>query len=96
MLPLLPVMMENCAECTYPVGEDVSMGLMFAASNILGLGFIFALQYLIEEPAFGPPPFLPSNLFIIGTYCYLCAINTVKLTTHTSSMWPSFSVFTLV
>ena len=44
MLPLLPLMMENCAECTYPVPEDISMGLMFAASNILGLGFIFALQ----------------------------------------------------
>jgi hypothetical protein len=44
MLPLLPVMMENCAECTYPVGEDVSMGLMFAASNVVALGFIFLLQ----------------------------------------------------
>jgi hypothetical protein len=30
MLPLLPLMMENCAECTYPVPEDISMGLMFA------------------------------------------------------------------
>lgn len=29
VLPLLPVMMENCAEVTYPVSEDVSMGLMF-------------------------------------------------------------------
>jgi hypothetical protein len=37
-----------------------------AASNVLGLGFIFALQYLISEPAFGPPPLLPSNVFILG------------------------------
>ena len=29
VLPLLPVMMENCAEVTYPVSEDVAMGLMF-------------------------------------------------------------------
>jgi hypothetical protein len=37
-----------------------------AASNVLGLGFIFALQYLISEPAFGPPPLLPANVFILG------------------------------
>jgi hypothetical protein len=34
--------------------------------NILGLGFIFAIQYLIEVPRFGPPPLLPSNFFILG------------------------------
>jgi hypothetical protein len=33
MLPLLPLMMENCAECTYPVSEDISMGLMFAGTH---------------------------------------------------------------
>lgn len=44
VLPLLPIMMENCAECTYPVPEEVSMGILFAGCNILGLGFIFAIQ----------------------------------------------------
>jgi hypothetical protein len=33
MLPLLPLMMENCAECTYPISEDISMGLMFAGTH---------------------------------------------------------------
>lgn len=33
MLPLLPLMMENCAECTYPISEDISMGLMFAGEG---------------------------------------------------------------
>ena len=44
VLPLLPIMMENCAECTYPVPEEVSMGILFAGCNIIGLGFIFAIQ----------------------------------------------------
>lgn len=44
VLPLLPVMMENCAECTYPVAEEVSMGVLFAGCNIIGLAFIFAIQ----------------------------------------------------
>jgi hypothetical protein len=44
ILPLLPVMMENCAECTYPVQEELSMGILFTGCNVVGLGFIFALQ----------------------------------------------------
>ena len=48
----------------------------YEVSNILGLGFIFALQYLLEVPAVGPPPFLPSNFFIIGMIMiiYICII----------------------
>jgi FLVCR family MFS transporter 7 len=37
VLPLLPVMMENCAECTYPVPEEVSMGILFAGKNEIAL-----------------------------------------------------------
>lgn len=44
VLPLLPIMLENCAECTYPVAEELSSGFLFAGCNILGLGFIFAIQ----------------------------------------------------
>eukprot|EP00981_Chlorochromonas_danica_P012788 scaffold5400_cov159-Ochromonas_danica.AAC.7 len=61
VLPLLPVMMENCAEVTYPVSEDVSMG-----SNLLGLAVTFILQALLEVKKIGPPPLLASNFFIIG------------------------------
>lgn len=65
VLPLLPVMMENCAEVTYPVPEDLSMGLMFVGSNLLGLAFIFVLQALLDMRPWGPPPLLPSNAFIV-------------------------------
>lgn len=34
ILPLLPVMMENCAECTYPVPEDLSMGILFVGMSV--------------------------------------------------------------
>jgi len=40
--------------------------LLLLGSNILGLGFIFGLQFLIDTPAFGPPPLLPSNAFIVA------------------------------
>ena len=35
ILPLLPVMMENCAECTYPVPEDLSMGILFVGQSMM-------------------------------------------------------------
>ena len=37
MLPLLPVCMECAAECTYPVSEDASSGLLLGAGNIVGV-----------------------------------------------------------
>ena len=37
ILPLLPVMMENCAECTYPVPEDLSMGILFVGQSMMQL-----------------------------------------------------------
>jgi hypothetical protein len=29
MLPMLPAVVENCAECTYPLPEELSIGLLF-------------------------------------------------------------------
>lgn len=40
--------------------------LLFLGSNLSALAFIFVLQYLIGQPAFGPPPLLPSTFFIFG------------------------------
>eukprot|EP01038_Epipyxis_sp_PR26KG_P009427 gene9427-12703_t len=68
VLPVLPVMIENCAETTYPIAEELSMGYLFTGSNVLSIGLVFALQFLLEENPFGPPPLLPSNLFIIGVF----------------------------
>lgn len=66
VLPLLPTMLENCAECTYPIPEEVSAGILYSGSNLSALGFIFALQFLLEEDRLGPPPLIPSTLFIFG------------------------------
>lgn len=37
VLPLLPVMMENCAEVTYPVSEDMAMGILLTGKAGLSL-----------------------------------------------------------
>jgi hypothetical protein len=67
MLPILPVAIENAAETTYPVSEDVSVGVMFVGGNLTGVGFIFLMQWLIARPALGPPPFAPASIFFFGT-----------------------------
>ena len=43
-MPILPVSLENCAECTYPLPEDLSVGILNIGQNVLGLPFIFGLQ----------------------------------------------------
>jgi hypothetical protein len=77
VLPLLPAMLENCAECTYPIPEELSAGILYSGCNLAGLAFVFALQYLLALKPFGPPPFLPSSFFIFGMlilagmFCFL-------------------------
>jgi hypothetical protein len=65
-LPLLPVMMENCVECTYPLPEELSIGILHNGANVLAVFFVFITQALLEEDGGVPAPLLPSNFFIAG------------------------------
>ena len=47
MLPMVPITMTNCAECTYPVSEELAMGLLLVGANVMGFGLIFVMQSLI-------------------------------------------------
>ena len=53
ILPMLPAVLENCAECTYPVPEEFSTGLLFAGGNYFGIPFVFLTEYLIGLPTWG-------------------------------------------
>ncbi|XP_077201707.1 LOW QUALITY PROTEIN: solute carrier family 49 member A3 [Paroedura picta] len=46
---IYPVTMELAVECSYPVGEGTSSGLIFVASQILGVIFMVVLQSLAVE-----------------------------------------------
>jgi FLVCR family MFS transporter 7 len=48
LIPLLPVSLENAAECTYPVREDSSASLLLGIGQIVGIAAIFALQALLN------------------------------------------------
>ncbi len=45
---VVPVSMNCCAEISYPISDELSVGLLLIGANILGFGLIFLLQYLIE------------------------------------------------
>lgn len=44
MLPVLPVMMENCAEIAYPISEEIATGVVF--SGELVLEYLFKYVYI--------------------------------------------------
>ena len=46
MLPLLPIALQCAVECTYPMPEESSAGLLMLVGNLLGLGFTYAIQGL--------------------------------------------------
>lgn len=50
LIPLLPISLENSAECTYPVQEDNSASFLLGIGQIVGIIAIFALTPLLEDP----------------------------------------------
>ncbi len=70
LCPLVPITMANCAECTYPISEELSMGLLFTGSNIIGFALIFACQILLDytDPFDGDKTGLssPFNIFYVA------------------------------
>lgn len=76
ILPMLPVALENSAECTYPVSEDLTVGLLFLGGNTLGIAFTFIMQVLLELPPWGGAnanaSTTPSNAFILSLVLLAC------------------------
>ena len=50
LLPMLPTVIENAAECTYPdVTEDLSVGLLFMGGNVVGIAITMILETLLSN-----------------------------------------------
>jgi len=50
LLPMLPTVIENTAECTYPdVTEDLSVGLLFMGGNVVGIAITMVLETLLSD-----------------------------------------------
>lgn len=47
LIPLLPVALENAAECSYPVAEDTSSALLMTVGQLVGIVLIYGLPPLL-------------------------------------------------
>ncbi|CAF1291911.1 unnamed protein product [Didymodactylos carnosus] len=70
LLPLLPVVFECSIECTFPIEENYSNGILMCSGNVLGGICIFILDYLIN-PTY-TTVFTSSSIFL---FClFICAM----------------------
>ena len=69
VVPLIPIVIECTAEVTYPISEDISVGVLLTGGNYVGVVLTLLVQWLIDRPALGPPPFLPSSMFLFIALC---------------------------
>ena len=76
LIPLLPISLENAAECTYPVAEEVSSGLLLIVGNYLGLALVLGMQALIPQPPFASSacasPVSPVAGLVLGVLLLAC------------------------
>lgn len=74
MIPMLPVMIENAIECTYPISEELSTGVLFTAGNVFGIPVVFIMQYLINSADGKCGEWdLPVNVMIVSV-AIVCAV----------------------
>jgi hypothetical protein len=50
---LLPIVTENCAEVTYPISEDISVGVLLMGGNYAGIAITFTMQELLRMDPVG-------------------------------------------
>jgi FLVCR family MFS transporter 7 len=79
MIPMLPTILEAAVECTYPVPEEYSSGLILSAGQITGIAYIFGLEALADrqpscEKNDGDYYFASASGLIIASACVATAI----------------------
>ncbi|GBG25455.1 Feline leukemia virus subgroup C receptor-related protein 1 [Hondaea fermentalgiana] len=66
MLPLLPVVFQCAAECTYPLREDLTTGGIMSAGQVTGVVFIVVLGEMVDaQPVYDGYVFEPAYILIV-------------------------------
>jgi len=87
LLPMLPCTFELCADCTFPISSDISVGICLVGGNLLGLPITYALQDLIKLGALSTAIFCCSLVGVSSLLLFV--INPVyKRRLHESSSSP--------
>lgn len=63
-LPIIPASIVSCVECSYPVAEDTSVGLLYMCANVLAILMTFVGQVLLSFDPVGPAPLFPYAIWV--------------------------------
>jgi hypothetical protein len=71
-LPVLPAVLENCVECTYPISEERSIAILFGIGGLLGAPATILLMYALNHQASFPRLLSPALGVMLFTHLLCC------------------------
>lgn len=74
IVPLFPACLENVAECTYPVSEDMSVGILLTLGNIGTVIITLIMSAMINLGSFGHPPLSYCNVVVWIILAAACVV----------------------
>ena len=75
MMPLYPITLECAVECTYPISEENSGGLLLLVGNLTGMLFTFVIAALITVQDTYVTAVTPAAIFIMAVILLcVCAV----------------------
>jgi FLVCR family MFS transporter 7 len=78
-LPTIPATIVSTVECSYPVPEDLSVGLLYVGANLTAIVMTFTGQVLLSSDSNLPSPLFPYGIFVALTMALaLVPISTFK------------------
>jgi hypothetical protein len=74
-LPILPGVIENAVEVTYPIPEEASSGLLFCSGNLVGVAFTVLLSKLVSAHDVDTAAFwTPAAVFLLASIAACVAL----------------------
>jgi len=67
IIPMLPVTFECAVECTYPISEDISSGVLMSAGQLLGIVFIVVMDKMLDDQPTYDGSYVFEPLYILVT-----------------------------
>ncbi|RYH28512.1 MFS transporter [archaeon] len=63
-LPTIPSTIVSAVECSYPIAEDTSLGLLYMSANVTAILLTLMGQLLLSLNTLGPAPLFPYAIFV--------------------------------
>ena len=61
---IVPCTIVASVECSFPVAEDASVGLLYMCANVTAIALTFIGQVLLSIDSIGPAPLFPYAIWV--------------------------------